>query len=599
VSRPAGKHRHKATLAALGVTGLVAFGTAPAGAAVAPGHTILSAHNIDFIGAFGYAVGEELTISVARPGRGVIASVTAPAADTPDGGGLELNHGPAGEPIPGDCWENRVPDVLPGDTIRVAHAGGEDSIVVDDIDILRAPRLVGEDVVVEGIARDGAGNPIPVAVLDSGEVRNPASRVRATATKVERIAGTTDRWRATYELDPADPATPAYGVFRNDNGVGLAAQRDAILTGEHAIGYGHPIVPLAAVIQIVDGIGGGGAAAGCPTDIPFERNSIQGADRTAITIANQDEPLVVNGLAASDVTAAGDVAITVDGEEVPATVSVNTGARTWRAQIAPADIPATDGTVTIAADFPGSAFDTIDGARITTLALTKDTVAPGAPTANPPAGTYEGARNVTLSGEDGATIRYTNNAGAPTATSLLASGAIPVTASQTLRAIAFDAVGNPSAVTTLGYVITQPRPQAPVTGSGTAGVGVTVTTGVGAPAAAGAGAAKARLSLSSLTVSTSMSRRNARRNGLRVAMRLKPGTKVVRLRVYRKNRNGTRTLLAQRFRVPRASGLYRVRLQDPTLRVALRPGSYEIEATPGASRSALGTSSRAAFKVRR
>ena len=603
MSRPAGKHRQKATLAALGVTGLVAFGAAPAGAAVAPGHTILSAHNIDFIGAFGYTVGEELTISVARPGRGVIASVTAPAADTPDGGGLELNHGPEGQPVPGDCWEDQVPDVLPGDTIRVAYAGGEDSIVVDDIDILRAPRLVGEDVVVEGIARDGAGNPIPVEVLDSGEVRNATSRVRATATKVERIAGTTDRWRATYELDPADPATPAYGVFRNDGGVGLAAQRDAILTGEHAIGYGHPIVPLAPVIQLVDGIGGGGAAAGCPTDIPFERNSIEGADRTAITIANQNEPLVVNGLAASDVTAAGDVTITVNGEQVPATVGVNTVAGTWRAEIAPADIPAADGTVTIAADFPDSTFDTIDGARITTLELTKDTVAPGAPTANPPAGTYEGARNVTLSGEDGATIRYTNNGSTPTATSLVASGAIAVTASQTLRAIAFDAVGNPSAVTTLDYVITQPqpqpRPQAPVTGSGTAGVGVTVTTGAGAPAAAGSGVAKARLSLSGLTVSTSMSRRSARRNGLRVAMRLKQGTKVVRLRVYRKNRNGTRTLLAQGFRVPKASGLYRVRLQDPKLRVALRPGSYEIEATPGASRSDLGKSSRAAFRVRR
>jgi hypothetical protein len=594
VSRLAGKHVRKATLAAIGV---VAFGAAPAGAAVAPGHTILSMHNLDFIGAFGYDVGDDLTISVDRPGRGVIASVTAPAADTPDGGGMELNHGPVGAPVPGDCWENQIPDVLPGDTIRVAHRGGEDSIVVDDIEILRAPRLVGQDVVLEGVARDGAGNPIPVAQLDSGEVRNTAPpRVRAAATKVERIAGTTDRWRATYELNPA--SGPAYGVSR-PQGVAPAIARDQILTGDHAMGYGHPIVPLAPVIQLVDGIGGGGAALGCPTDIPFQRNSIEGADRTAITIANQSAPLVVNGLAASDVTAANQVRIAVNGQDVQAAVALDAVGRTWSAEIAPADIPAADGRVTITADFPNSTFDTIDGARITTLELTKDTVAPGAPTADVPAGTYEGTRNVQLSAEDGATIRYTNNGSTPTAASAVASGPIAVTATQTLRARAFDAVGNPSDETTLPYVITQPQPQPQVTGNGAAGVGVSVTTTAGDPGASGSGAAKSQLSLDALAVSRSMSQRSARKNGLRVVMRLKQGTNVVRLRVYRKNRNGKRTLLAQGFRAPKSSGLYRVRLQDPKLRVALKAGNYEIEVTPGASQSDLGKTSRSAFKVRR
>ncbi len=601
MSRLAGKHLHQATLAALGVCGLVVFGAAPAGAAVAPGHSLLTMHNLDFIAASGYEEGDPLTISVERAGA-LLASVTAPAIAGAAGVGLELNHGLEGTPVLGDCWTTAVPDILPGDTVRVGYTGGEDSIVIDDIDILRAPYLAGQDVVVEGVARDGAGNPIALEKLDSGEVRNPTLDVRATATKIERLPGTTDHWRATYQRNPA--TGPAYGVFRNRGNLGIDGQRDAVLTGDHAMGYGHAIVPPAPVVQLVDGIGGGGVAPGCPTSVPFERNSIEGADRTAITVADRNDPLVVNGRAASDVVGLSDIKLTIDGDAVRATIALNPGARTWSATIAPQDIPAADAILRIEADFPNSRWDPATGARIASLELTKDTVAPGAPTANPPAGTYEGARNVTLAGEDGATIRYTHNGAAPTAASPVASGPIAVTASQTLRAIAFDAAGNAGAVATLAYVITQPQPQprvTVVTGSGAAGVGATATTTAGdgaAAPAAGAAVAAAPLSLDGLAVSRTISRTAARKRGLQVVMRLRRGTNVVRLRVYRRNADGTRTLIAQRVRAPKTSGIYRVRLQDPKLRIALKAGNYVLEATPGRSRSGTGKVSRLAFKVR-
>jgi hypothetical protein len=47
----------------------------------------------------------------------------------------------------------------------------------------------------------------------------------------------------------------------------------------------------------------------------------------------------------------------------------------------------------------------------------------------------------------------------------------------------------------------------------------------------------------------------------------------------------------------RRAGVVRLALSTPPIRRALRAGEYEIEGTPGASRTRLGTSSRFRFKV--
>ena len=62
-----------------------------------------------------------------------IASASGPAVDTPEGPGLEVNHGPDGVAVRGDCWEGATPDILPGDRIVVTGDGGTDEIFVDDI----------------------------------------------------------------------------------------------------------------------------------------------------------------------------------------------------------------------------------------------------------------------------------------------------------------------------------------------------------------------------------------------------------------------------------------------------------------------------------
>jgi plastocyanin len=91
-----------------------------------------------------------------------------------------------------------------------------------------------------------------------------------------------------------------------------------------------------------------------------------------------------------------------------------------------------------------------------------DTTPPPAPTASPRGGTYRSAQTVALSdAESGVAIHYTTNGTAPTATSTRYTGAITISASTTLKAIAIDAAGNQSPVTTETYTIDTVAPPAP------------------------------------------------------------------------------------------------------------------------------------------
>ncbi|HET9872212.1 MAG TPA: hypothetical protein VFP89_06410, partial [Propionibacteriaceae bacterium] len=97
--------------------------TQPASAAVTVGTNISAFPNRDMVVAVGYEPGEELTVEVVRNGV-VIGTTTGPAVTTPEGVGLEVNHGPLGAPLPGDCWTGVTPDIIGGDVIRVTNAVG-------------------------------------------------------------------------------------------------------------------------------------------------------------------------------------------------------------------------------------------------------------------------------------------------------------------------------------------------------------------------------------------------------------------------------------------------------------------------------------------
>jgi Protein of unknown function (DUF1573) len=113
-------------------------------------------------------------------------------------------------------------------------------------------------------------------------------------------------------------------------------------------------------------------------------------------------------------------------------------------------------------------------------------------------------------------------------------------------------------------------------------------------------AASSSLAVSGLSLSRRLSGTRLRAQGLRVSMRLKPGTKTVRMAIYRA-RNGTKTGRAvfTTTRTARAAGLYRATLRGRTLTRALKPGAYVMEVQGGSSASSLSAVRRFAFTVTR
>ncbi len=243
----------------------------PSGDGVRDNHNVAVFHNLDFVAAFGYPVGDPLKIEVFR-GPDLIGTASGPAQDIDEGllltGALEVNHGPEGEAQPGDCWSEPlgVPNVRPGDRVVVTeeNTGDTDEVLVDNIAITKGPHDVTAtadktDVALEGRASYADGRPIPIARLDSGEIRYDRGdkRLRAVPNSVQRIKGTADRWRATYKA----PYDTIPGQLRGD-WANVQEKKRAIINGAHAMGYGHT-EPLPKETQLVDFPSANGPALGC------------------------------------------------------------------------------------------------------------------------------------------------------------------------------------------------------------------------------------------------------------------------------------------------------------------------------------------------
>lgn len=452
--------------AALLAFAALAATTLPAGASptepgsVRSGKNVTVFHDADFIAAFGHKLDERLTVDVYR-GEHRIATASGPAVGTEEGSGLEVNHGPAGAAAPGDCWEGVTPDILPGDRVVVTDsAGATDSVFVDQVSIDPAgpvdtnPADPFAPVVLEGRASYADGTPIPVNRLDSGELRQDAVRLRAAPTSVEKIEGTTDGWRATYQYPYA---------LSKPSSLSPQQQKNAILSGTHAMGFGHTELPSSET-QIAEYPAGGGPALDCgnpasPFYAPKSANAVATAD-AAVNLASGD--LALGGTAAQDITS---VSITLsDGD--PATpdptadatgLTAGPGDKGWSAAFPRAQVEdLNDGTLTAT-----GAYTRADGSTTTGVAkkIRKDTAAPDVPTATPGAGLYNGAQAVTLGAEEGAEIRYTTDGQDPTAaTGQIFGDQIQVPSSRTIRARAFDEAGNPSAVATFDYEIDTAAP---------------------------------------------------------------------------------------------------------------------------------------------
>lgn len=602
---------------------LAAAAPAPAaltGPGVQAGHNITVFHNIDFIAVFGYPVGDPITIDIVRDGHRV-ASATGPAVDTPEGGGLEVNHGPEGTPAPGDCWTNWTPDVRPGDRVIVRHGASVEEVTVDDIFIDQGPTILAatgpsgppeNTVELRGIARNAVtGVAIPAESLDSGEVRNPSTRVRATPDEV--IA----------DPDPTRPGgwimryiPPYNGVFLNESGQTGDTLRDSIVAGDHAIGFGH-VVPLPLHSMLVDGVDDvHGPALGCeaaPAAVDGVGTSSVGAvNVTALAAAPNagDDVVVLGGAAGPDVTnvdvTLSDGTITINAASVRLTPAVPGGHQGWSANFRRDDVlTLADGTLT--ASMTATRTAATPGASMTLL---KDTVAP-AVTPDPAAGSYVGPTQVSLLGAapgDLVTYRVDGTPAGPQDTRYDSRGLTLQPGTRTLTTYVEDAAGNVSRGSHL-YEIAAP----PVQQDGTADTGAGGAATGGAPAGSvvpPAGSAFAPflgsslanvgvLRISRLSVPKRLTRRQARRGGIPMKLTLMEGTRGLRIVVLRRRPGRPSVVIARLTRTTTSSGPLSVTLRNVGLRRKLGPGRYIVRVTPRRGTGAEGQSSSAQLVVGR
>lgn len=427
-----------------------------AGPGVREGRNISVFHGSDFIAAFGYAPGEDLTVDVFRNGV-KIGTAGGPAQITPEGPGLEVNHGlEVGAPQPGDCWERVTPDILPGDHVVVTDGAGQtDEVFVDDIVITVGPEedtsTASEwDIVLKGRASYADGTPISIDRLAS-EVRQDEPRYLAEPNSITRDPNTEDGWIARYDWTASQP----YRILRNREGLDAAEQKQAILNGAHEVGYGH-VAPLPTETQLAESGAAGGPALGCEASTR-EENAATTTDDEAVNRTSGG--LRLNGVAAEGASAVSGTLNSSRGGSVPfdATASLSSnpeGQKTWTVDIPRDQLEGlSDGTLGTSIRYTvpeGAATTEVRGKE---LSLLKDTAAPR-PSARPKAGTYRRPQSVTLkTASGGDEIYFTQNGTRPTTDGRLYTRPVRVARSQTIKAVAVDPAGNTGEVVSFRYVI--------------------------------------------------------------------------------------------------------------------------------------------------
>jgi hypothetical protein len=314
---------------------------------VRTGHNITVFHNIDMIAAFGSSVGEQTQVDVFR-GAHRIATARGAAVETPEGGALEVNHGPEGPAVAGDCWDGATPDIRPGDRIVVSNPGGAagvDEAIVDNLAITsrtvvtRDADTGGEVVVIpgtpetpespavpetteptreevwlEGVAEyidaNGVATPMPIEALDSAEFLGVPDDNQLRMAPNEVVAGATPGTFIAkyYDEDPED-SRAGFNIDRNRNNRNDDYIFNAVATGEgHAMGYGHVEI-LPPVSMLVDGLDEQlTAAPGCEA-APKLASSLGTASTDVLSTVNvapggADPVLTLGGWAAAGVTEA-------------------------------------------------------------------------------------------------------------------------------------------------------------------------------------------------------------------------------------------------------------------------------------------------------
>jgi chitobiase/beta-hexosaminidase-like protein len=552
--RPIGMHPILRSAAPLGAAALAAAAiAAPASAAgggvVAPGGEVV--YNTASVTLSNYPNGAVL-VTVTRDGT-QIASGTANVA----AGIANINVAGIVAPEPLDCWTTFTPDILPGDIVTVGAsvvplggAGvGATALTMPNFSISR-PTQVGSELVAHGTAVDALGNPMTGVV---GSIISKIPRFSIGGKGGSIIDGA---------LGFDNIATGAFttrfaGLTPGDMALGLSSATAEIAT----VPVGGPGAPAAvgpAFSIGADNPAVPGPVAGCGA-APLGADSVTGANTKTINIANANQALTLTGTTDPNVKS---VTLNLGGSTVPATLAGGI----WSATVNPSNLP--EGNLTAAATFNNGT-----GAyHGRTMGITKDTVAPAAPTSNLPSGGYPTGHLVSLATESGASIHYTTDGSDPTASSKSYSDPIAVKSTGPLKALAVDAAGNVGQIARFDYVISAPQIVVP-----------------SSPAAA----KLPKLKLESLTLTKRSSLRSARKSGLDAIIYAPEGAKIAHIRILK----GATVIQTINRKVSR-DGVLEVRM--PTTkktRKALKRGSYRVEFQVGQDLNHLGTKLVRTFKL--
>lgn len=165
--------------------------------------------------------------------------------------------------------------------------------------------------------------------------------------------------------------------------------------------------------------------------------------------------------------------------------------------------------------------------------------------------------------------------------------------------------GGAASVPLNGVGVTPPANTPPAgAGAGTAGsppgAGTTPpagTTPAGTtPGGANTASSRPALALKLLGVQPRIKQIKAKKSGIRLVMNVPSGAEVLKVNVYRKTAKGLR-LLASGYKIAPAAGVSHMSQNQPALRRLLTRGNYQVQVTPGYSKSELGKTSKASFTV--
>src|SRR5438067_7596810 len=369
-------HRMLQVVAGALVALALAAGVAEAAVVNPPGsgHGILVFPVRDFVTGNGYNPGQKVTVDVVR--NGVVIGTSNATADST--GTVQVNH-PGG-----DCWLNTTPDILAGAVVQILTdplTPVGDATTTANVVVTQPATDVAGAVVVKGTAADAAGTPLPFGELQQRMISKTLFNVNGRRDLRAPGDGTlaydapgSIHWTATYT-----------GLSSADIALVTAAESRMIWLGPT------PLLLNQATLYEFGQVGGPAA----PCTSPLAATAITSVSRSVVNSANVGTGLVVSGVTQS---AAISVVVTTPAGIANAAVFAPgpAGTETWRVTIPAAQLAALpQGASTVTATFTGLGAPGPD-----TRTLTKDTVAPTAPTATPAAGTFETAQAVTLSDAD-------------------------------------------------------------------------------------------------------------------------------------------------------------------------------------------------------